>query len=828
MSDDPAETADARELTIQERLELGRKTGTGAGGGIVPFECSLQASTILTHLDQKPRRQVSKLLARGYDLNVYGYRSEKGEGFFGVMRFDHPTERKTFRPLRYLGRLRGKELYSLTALEGSQPLYGLELLMSQPCKRILITEGEKAAEAARELFPELVGMTWPGGANNARRVDASALRGKDVILWPDNDHAGRVAMRVFAARAFEAGARSVCIVDVPPEFGEKWDLADEVPPEHREAYPLRHLIETARELTIADVEISSARSGKLAKANRLLGQKPGHSKVDREAVEHALDELDPSMSRLEWLKIARCLYLAFGDQGLPIFDAWSRGSSEKYREGEPARLWSAFAATDGTFPAKSLAWLMRQARDLPREEGKNFELDREAYARAAIEEVNENHAVVTRGSKTVVISEQFDPRTERFTLTFLKKSDFIDKLIWKIPIPGDDGKASKVSIPLGKLWFASGLRRQFDNIYFAPGLMVGPRDLNTWTGFAVEPLDNPEGWSKFKEHLLNNVAQGDSDAYEYILNWLAFGVQRLGVPIGTAFVLQGAKGSGKSIIIVLYGFLFGSHTWVTSISEDIVGRFNAHLETTLLLGVEEAFAPQNRAADGTLKDLITAKTLRFEDKFFSAWRGPSHLRIIMTSNNDHVVRADGSDRRYAVFEVVHPHQHDPDARRRYFGELVEQMESGGYEAMLGELLARDISAWNPEAIPETEALWRQKRLNLSNDPVLAWYYSRLEDGIDILPGDADTGVYTWSETGTTWVPVRAVLADYADFAKRHGHRGDEQRLKNKLARFMPKGFESRARAEPGVDGTHKVKCYPFPPLPEARQLFTARTGLLFQ
>ncbi len=112
--------------------------------------------------------------------------------------------------------------------------------------------------------------------------------------------------------------------------------------------------------------------------------------------------------------------------------------------------------------------------------------------------------------------------------------------------------------------------------------------------------------------------------------------------------------------------------------------------------------------------------------------------------------------------------------------------------------------------------------------MLAWYYSRLEDGIDILPGDADTGVYTWSETGTTWVPVRAVLADYADFAKRHGHRGDEQRLKNKLARFMPKGFESRARAEPGVDGTHKVKCYPFPPLPEARQLFTARTGLLFQ
>lgn len=196
----------------------------------------------------------------------------------------------------------------------------------------------------------------------------------------------------------------------------------------------------------------------------------------------------------------------------------------------------------------------------------------------------------------------------------------------------------------------------------------------------------------------------------------------------------------------------------------------------------------------------------------------------MTSNNDQVVRADGSDRRYAVFEVINPHQGDPDSRRRYFGELVEQMENGGYEAMLGELLARDISGWNPEAIPETEALRRQKRLNLSNDPVMAWYYSRLEDGIDILSEETGQGSYPWRESEVQWVPVQAVIADYTAFAKRHGHRGDDQRIKNKLARYMPSGFESKPRREEQINGPRQVRCYPFPPLEEARRLFVEKSG----
>jgi len=303
------------------------------------------------------------------------------------------------------------------------------------------------------------------------------------------------------------------------------------------------------------------------------------------------------------------------------------------------------------------------------------------------------------------------------------------------------------------------------------------------------------------------------------------------MPIGTALVLIGKKGAGKSIIIELFGHLFGHHTFVTSRMDDAIGRFNDRLETTVLLGLEEAIAPQNRAADGTLKDLVTRTTLRLEGKFFGTWTAPNHLRIIVTSNNEHVVRADGSERRYAVFEVTNPHQADPNARRAYFGRMVEQMETGGYAAMLGELLARDIRGWNPEVIPETEALKRQKVLNLVNDPVRAYLYERLTDGVLITTGNASPGtpVHRWSATDVVHVPTRDLNEDFRLFATPQGMAFSERRLAMQLPRYMPPGFASITKREPNGDASSSpVRVYPLPPLEVARSRFEEVTGLTIE
>jgi KaiC/GvpD/RAD55 family RecA-like ATPase len=102
-------------------------------------------------------------------------------------------------------------------------------LTLKPKAPVLIVEGEKSADAVNKHSLGYVPVAWPGGANAVDQIDWSPLIGRDVILWPDADRAGRAAMEKVRAHVIAAGARSVRCVQLPPELPESWDLADDVP-----------------------------------------------------------------------------------------------------------------------------------------------------------------------------------------------------------------------------------------------------------------------------------------------------------------------------------------------------------------------------------------------------------------------------------------------------------------------------------------------------------------------------------------------------------------------------------------------------------------------
>src|SRR6476646_10644414 len=81
-----------------------------------------------------------------------------------------------------------------------RPLYGLDRLATRPNARVLVCEGETAADAATRLFPEWVCITWPAGAGNVAHADWGPLKGRLVVIWPDADHAGIKAAGEIAAR----------------------------------------------------------------------------------------------------------------------------------------------------------------------------------------------------------------------------------------------------------------------------------------------------------------------------------------------------------------------------------------------------------------------------------------------------------------------------------------------------------------------------------------------------------------------------------------------------------------------------------------------------
>jgi putative DNA primase/helicase len=103
-----------------------------------------------------------------------------------------------------------------------RPLYWARKLAGAP---VLIAEGEKAADAAAQLFPDHAVCTWPGGTSNVKHAGWQPMVGRNVTIWPDADDVGRKAAAQLASILLPIAA-SVHVVNPPDSLEQGWDLAD--------------------------------------------------------------------------------------------------------------------------------------------------------------------------------------------------------------------------------------------------------------------------------------------------------------------------------------------------------------------------------------------------------------------------------------------------------------------------------------------------------------------------------------------------------------------------------------------------------------------------
>ena len=122
-----------------------------------------------------------------------------------------------------------KAFFPPKGLKRPYPLYQLPDLLERGGAPVLIVEGEKAADAAQELFSEYVVTTSMGGNVRASETDWRALAGRDVVIWPDADPAGIKYAAAVHRLALDAGAAIARVLELPGTLPEKWDLADPVP-----------------------------------------------------------------------------------------------------------------------------------------------------------------------------------------------------------------------------------------------------------------------------------------------------------------------------------------------------------------------------------------------------------------------------------------------------------------------------------------------------------------------------------------------------------------------------------------------------------------------
>lgn len=167
------------------------------------------------------------------------YRDADGRLVGWVIRYDRPANGhaadKEVKPFTYCQCPDGRQEWRSKGFPEPRPLYGLDRIAARAEAKVLVVEGEKAADAAAKRFPEYVATTSPGGSNAAGKADWSSLKGRTVTIWPDADDAGARYADDVADAARRAGAASVHTVKLPLGLPHGWDLADDLPPPISEA-----------------------------------------------------------------------------------------------------------------------------------------------------------------------------------------------------------------------------------------------------------------------------------------------------------------------------------------------------------------------------------------------------------------------------------------------------------------------------------------------------------------------------------------------------------------------------------------------------------------
>jgi hypothetical protein len=488
----------------------------------------------------------------------------------------------------------------------------------------------------------------------------------------------------------------------------------------------------------------------------------------------------------EWNRVGMATWAATGgsDAGFKAFDAWSKKSS-KYDAAITRERWHAYSTSPpDRIGVGTLFFLANQAVPNWRE----------------VAEINANYALIIVGDKVAVMNTSGDD----FKLLTVSAFDQwnANRYVTYTDRNGDERK-----MPLAKLWMHHPLRRQYEGITFAPNREV-PNYYNLWRGFLVKPRRGD--CSKFLAHLKDNVCRGDDGLFRWVSGWFAQIIQRPEEKVGTSLVFRGKMGTGKTFVGWAIGMILGNHYVCVADPRFVIGRFNSHLISCLLLHCDEAFWAGDHSAEGKLKDLITGGHQYIELKGKEAIRVPNYVRLLVTGNPDWLIPAGFEERRFAVLDVGEEHMNDVP----YFQAIIKELKDGGVEALLDHFLNFDLESVDLKTIPTTDALFEQKIKTAT--PEQAWWLDTLKRGE--LPSGTD-------EQHTCI--KKKLFRRYINHASRQGVR--RRAIEVTIGIFLKKYVGTELRGDEKLSytvitpnrGTVTRRDYGFrfPPLKECRERF---------
>ena len=314
--------------------------------------------------------------------------------------------------------------------------------------------------------------------------------------------------------------------------------------------------------------------------------------------------------------------------------------------------------------------------------------------------------------------------------------------------------------------------------------------LNIYRPPRIHPLRGP--WQDVFA-VLHNLCDGDHQAVEFVLDWLARIVQGLwrdrrpfGRPVlnGSMLVFHGIEGSGKDTLRRIMSPILGEENVALMGQGDLESKYHAQFDGTLMLFCDEVVSSSNRSkqTENFIKKLINEK-IPIEEKHESARLVINTMNVVFTSNDDVPVTISRTDRRFSVFRSNR--KLPPDVTERIYDDLAGPKLQ--VAAFLDHLLCRRVKIQFGQLF-ETQAKEDIKRDSAPSDEKFA--HAILEEGWWAVSApwveDKERDPVWSANDGNDYVIGDICREVYRDYCMRVGLRAvGDKKLTRTLKKMIP-------------------------------------------
>ena len=424
------------------------------------------------------------------------------------------------------------------------------------------------------------------------------------------------------------------------------------------------------------------------------------------------------------------------------------------------------------------------------------------------------------GARTII---KVHPKNSNKAKTLIWKKKEFDDMYSNETVWADDGEEQK-QLKLTKLWWdwppepdGKQNRSTFSREVWDPTETCEAEAYNLWQGFPTKPSSSGT-WSLLYEHLYENICHSNDEYYHFMMTWMAHIIQKPGEIPGSAIVLIGKKGAGKSILFGKFlSEILGDMAITLSSKTKVFADFNAHFDKRLLCAMEEAVWAGSHESEGKLKEMITGQKRDTTSKGVDTDFVDNYCRIVILSNNEWVVPVSIDDeRRFFVLEVSDKLLNDV----KHFERMIAEMDNGGKEAFMDELMQwePDNGEWSILRDPP-----KTKWLDIQAYNTLPSHEKFLFDLIKygMLDSDdrRDLNELKLNDMSDTPIVVSELYQHYKASCVTSAGRNNNSKnaMGRMISKLIPEIPPSRSFRIMGYEGT--VRVYMFPPAVELRDKY---------